>query len=222
MSEREHFPGAEQPDGSGDAAFEALLEKALRVPVPPPSAQETAVTGAREPAPVSGKRRPYPWLAVAATVLVAAGVWMSLGPNTGPPPVDRVAALPADLMAHVHHEPKALLAGNPPVDPVQVDQVFERAGVRRVGDLGTVTYIKLCPFRGHQVAHFAVQGRAGPVTVMLLPDEHVSRATTVREEGFEGTILPLSIGGSMAVVGQTGEDLDFIQERLVSAIGWKL
>jgi hypothetical protein len=219
MSEDRHSPGPERPDGAGDPAFEALLEKALRIPVPPAPVQDAP----RQPAvetPV--QRRPYAWFALAASVLLAAGLWMSLGPNIGPAPADRVAALPADLMAHVHHEPKALLAGNPPVDPVRVEQVFERAGVRRGGDIGTVTYIKLCPFRGHEVAHFAVQGKAGPVTVMLLPDEHVTRAMTVREEGFEGTILPLPIGGSMAVVGQTGEDLEFIQDRLVGAIEWKL
>ncbi len=214
MNDRRNPDSPEQPDGSGDAAFEALLEKALRIPVPPAADEK--------PAAPPSRRKPYPLFAVAATVLLAAGLWMSLGPETGPGPADRVGTLTADLMAHVHHEPKALLAGNPPVEQGQVDRVFERAGVRQDGDLGTVTYIKLCPFRGHQVAHFAVQGKTGPVTVLLLPDEQVSRATPVREEGFEGTILPLPIGGSMAVVGQTGEDLEFIQERLVSAIEWKL
>ena len=182
MNEHRHPPGPEQPDGSGDPAFEALLEKALRVPIPSAPAQETARPEVEEAARKSGNRRPYPWLAVAATVLVAAGIWMSLGPNPGEAPADRVATLSADLMAHVHHEPKALLAGNEPVGPAQVDQVLDRAGVRRGGEIGTVTYVRLCPFRGHQVAHFAVQGKSGPVTVMLLPDEHVSRAISGREE----------------------------------------
>ena len=51
-------------------------------------------------------------------------------------------------------------------------------------------------------------------------------AAVGRVDAAGGSVMapPESIGsrGSMAVVGQTGEDLEFIQERLVEAIAWKL
>ncbi len=201
-------------DGSGDPAFEALLERALKIPVPERRA---------EAAPASSPaRHPLRWLAFAATVLVAAGIWMSAGQPPGVVPVEATAGLSSEFIAHVLHEPQALQAGNVSVNPADVDRVFEQAGARRTGDVGTVTYLKLCPFRGHDVAHFAVEGIAGPVVVMLLPDEVVSGPVVVREEGFEGTIVPLPIGGSMAVAGRPGEDLELIQARLVEAIQWRL
>ncbi len=202
----------DHPDGADDPAFEALLERALTIPVPERREEPT-------PAPA---RHPLRWLAFAATVLVAAGLWMNVGQPPDGVRVATTSALSSDFMAHVLHEPQALQAGNAAVNPAEVDRVFEQAGARRTGDMGKVTYLKLCPFRGHDVAHFAVEGSAGPVVVMLLPDENVSGPVAVREEGFEGTIVPLPIGGSMAVAARPGEDLELIQERLVEAIQWRL
>jgi hypothetical protein len=85
-----------------------------------------------------------------------------------------------------------------------------------------VTYVKLCPFRGEMVAHFALSGKNGPVTVLLLPNEQVSEPMVVDEEGFQGTIAPLSIGGSIAVVGEPGEDIQDIQTRVADAVRWRL
>jgi hypothetical protein len=73
------------------------------------------------------------------------------------------------------------------------------------------------------VAHLAVQGPQGPVTVLLLPDEHVAAAMPVEEDGFVGTIVPLSkIGGSFAVVGEYAGDIDAIKDQVADAVRWRL
>ena len=216
--ERDTQSGARPGEpGSTDAEFEALLERALRIPVPAQGAAEVAAPRAR--------RRPVRYLALAASVLVAAGVWLGVRQDTVP----GGPQLTADVLEHVTHDgpyqggsavPRIRQAVT--VEAARFDGVLERAGARRNGDIGQVTYVQLCPFRGHQVAHFAIEGAAGPVTVMLLPDEQVSEPMMFMEDGFEGTIVPLRIGGSMAVIGQPGEDLELIQERLIDAIQWKL
>ena len=88
--------------------------------------------------------------------------------------------------------------------------------------VGTVSYVKLCPFRGTMVAHFVVQGSAGPVTVLLLPNEEVSEPVIVDEEGFTGTIVSLETGGSIAVVGNQEEQIEDIKNRVAAAVKGRL
>ena len=126
-------------------------------------------------------------------------------------------------MAHVHHEPAALVRTSEAVSVDDMDRVLQAAGARlpRLGD--TVTYIKLCPFRGHMVAHLAVQGQHGPVTVLLLPDENIDAPVPIEEDGFVGTIVPLdSVGGSLAVVGEHPGDIDAIKDQVADAVRWRL
>jgi hypothetical protein len=99
---------------------------------------------------------------------------------------------------------------------------MQSAGVVLTPPLGTVSYVKLCPFRGEMVAHFVVQGQSGPVTVLLLPDEEVRVPMPVDEDGLRGTIAPLAIGGSIVVVGEPSEDLQDIQDRIADAVRWRI
>lgn len=191
-----------------DAQFDALLETAFRVPVPP----------AAPPRRRSGGHWPA-LAAIAATLVLAAGAWFGLhtaGPGSN------VSRLAPEIIAHIHHEPAALVVSARTVPDAEFGAVLSRGGATLHGPVGQVSYAKLCPFRGQTVAHFVVQGERGPVTVMLLPDEDISAAATIDEDGFKGTIVPIDGGGSMAVVGQPDEDLEVIRDRLLQAVRWRL
>ncbi len=194
-NERQALAGDEE-------AFEGLLAKAARVPRGP----------ARRPHEAPGTRR---WVqgAAAAVLVVATALWMS---------VREPSSLPVDVAAHVRHEPGALVRTDQAVPQALVDEVLRQASVELARPVGLVSYMKLCPFRGKMVAHFVVQGEKGPVTVLLLPDEEVVTTIPIREEGFVGTLVPLEIGGSIAVVGDPDESLDAIRDRLVSAVRWQI
>jgi hypothetical protein len=183
--------------------FEALLEDALRVEPPMPR-------GRRGPALLP--------LAAAAALVLAASAWLGLriqDPNVA-------GSLGEELVAHILHEPQALVVAAESVPQARVDAVLQRAGATLKRPVGLVTYAILCPFRGRMVAHFVVQGERSPVTVMLLPDEHVATAMPVREGDFIGTVMPIQGGGSVAIVGQPDEDLAQIRDRVVEAVRWKL
>lgn len=185
-----------------EAAFDALLATAVRVP---------RTVRRRHDAP--GTKR---WVqaATAAAIVLATALWVG---------VREPSPLPADVMAHVHHEPGALVRTDRPVPAPEMEEVLRQAGAEMTQPVGLVTYVKLCPFRGRMVAHFVVQGERGPVTVLLLPHENVVTTMPVREEGFVGTLVPLEIGGSIAVVGETDEEsLDAIRDRLVAAVRWRV
>ncbi len=211
---------SERRDGTrrtmSDERFEALLAEALRVDVPTPESE-------RRPDPAVAARpgrttSPLRW-ALAASLLIAVGatvytLYDSAYISSGD--------LVADVMTHVGHEPRALVQPAAPVSEQDIAGVMQAAGVS-MSPLGDrVTYVKLCPFRGEMVAHFALSGRNGAVTVLLLPNETVDAPVAVHEDGFHGTIAPLSIGGSIAVLGELGEDIEDIQNRVADAVRWRL
>lgn len=194
--------------------FEALLERAMRIEVP--------VRGAVPKPARSGMRR-LRWAAMAASVLLAVGVTIKLMQDYG---YISTGDLGRDVVAHIHHEPAAIrvpvVRAQNAVPEASIESVLQAAGARLEGLQPMVRYARLCPFRGEMVAHFVVQGDAGPVTVLLLPDEEVGRPLTVDEDGFVGTVVPLEAGGSIAVVGQQGETLDEIQREVAAAVRWRL
>lgn len=207
----------ETREAAGDAAdpeFEALLERALRVPLPE--------EGRRMPQPEGGGLR-WRWPAVAAVALLTIGVIFGTLKNSAFIPGGSLAG---DVVAHINHEPRAIsprpASDVRPVSKHEVTEVLQAAGAD-MSDIGPIVrYAKLCPFRGTMVAHFVVQGEAGPVTVMLLPEEQVTGPVAVDEDGFMGTIVPLDIGGSIAVVGAPGESLEQIQREVAAALRWRL
>ena len=154
-------------------------------------------------------------LAMAATILVAVGVsflaWRSASIDT----------LHQDVIAHVHHEPRALTATTTPVALNKITRVAQRNGVQIVGDLGTVTYVKSCPFRGKMVTHLVTQTDHGPVTVLLLPGEEVNAVESIDEEGFKGTIVPVD-GGSIIVVGEDMRGVKPVETQMMNAIQWDI
>lgn len=190
-----------------DKRFEALLEAAFKVGVP-------------KPRPVSQVRSRWPAVfAVAASLVLAAGAWLGLRTET---PGQQASPLAPEIIAHIGHEPASLAVTARTVPTARFEGVLERGRASLAAPVGQVSYAMICPFRGHMVAHFVVQGKKGPVTVMLLPDEDVAEATPIDEGGFQGTIVPIESGGSVAIVGQPDEDLEEIRDLLVQAVRWSI
>jgi len=87
-----------------------------------------------------------------------------------------------------------------------------------------VSYASSCTFRGHLVPHLVVQTAMGPVTVMVLVHDSVSKQAPFDKEGYRGVIVPVPGHGSIAVLVRGQEaDLDAIKgiaARVQSAIVW--
>jgi hypothetical protein len=198
-----------------EEAFESLLERALRIDVP---ATPTAA------APIRRRPRRVVWGAMDAGILLALGVSLRILQNQG---YISTGDLRRDIVAHIHHEPGAVsvpvVSERGAIATADVEAVLRAAGAGMAPLKPIVRYAKLCPFRGEMVAHFVVQGEQGPVTVLLLPNEKVNGPERVDEDGFVGTIVPLQIGGSIAVVGEPGETaLEDIQREVAAAVQWRL
>jgi len=144
---------------------------------------------------------------VALAVLLAGGFWI-FKPQS---------VLAHEVVAHVMGESGSwdqtrLLSA------AEVADILRTAGVVFDASL-PVVYGYACPFRGHRVPHFVVQTGNGPMTVMLLAHEKVSKRTRFSEEGLHGELLPAG-NGSVAVLMRTGELPEDLAQEIVSAARW--
>jgi hypothetical protein len=201
--------------------FEGKLERALRVSVPEAAkSAEGVIAGGGVVIPLRPRRSPVvrKWLALAASVLlglgVAGGLWLA-APHT---------SLAADVVAHMAGEPEAWTRTEVPVPSPELDAVLRDAHMHLGADAGTVSYAQSCLFRGHHVPHLVVQTGMGPVTVMVLVHESVSKPKAFDEDGYRGVLLPVAGHGSIAVLAkdQSGNlaSVENVAARVRTAIEW--
>ena len=136
----------------------------------------------------------------------------------------RIPALAADVVAHMAGEPQAWARTDIPVSPPELAQALADARVQLDPKAGMVSYARSCLFRAHHVPHLVVQTEMGPVTVMVLAHESVSRPERFDEQGYHGVILPVAGHGSLAVLarGQNPDPgmLKQIAARVQDALIW--
>jgi hypothetical protein len=196
--------------------FEGRLERALRVPAETPS----PVVSFWQPRSwtAAPRRRRRRWLAAAASValavVIAGSLWVAAPGRS----------LAADVVDHMAEEPDAWARTDLPVPQSKLDRVLSEAHVRLKAEAGPVSYANSCLFRGHDVPHLVLQTSGGPVTVMVLAHESVTRSVRFDEQGYRGVIVPVPDHGSLAVL-ERGRRLDFkavegFAERVRSAIDW--
>jgi uncharacterized protein DUF3379 len=155
------------------------------------------------------------WLALAASIamaFVAAGIWLT--PRS---------SLAADVVSHMAEEPAAW-ESHAMLSAGELAPVLKRANMTLNPNAASVSYASSCSFRGQVVPHLVVQSPGGPVTVMVLIHESVSKARQFDEQGYRGTILPIPHHGSIAVLmkelGTTPAEIDAIAAQVRSAIVW--
>ncbi len=156
--------------------------------------------------------KPMAWRgwALAASVLIAVTatmvVWFAR-------PTDSLAH---EIAVHVGGEPLSW-DKTTPVDAAYLERVLRNGGVDSTVTSNEVVYAQTCLFRGHFVPHLVVQTASGPVTVMILPNEHVTRRQSFYEGGFAGVIVPVQ-QGSIAVLARGATNIDDIAGRMRSTM----
>ena len=156
------------------------------------------------------------YLGLAASVALAAVLGMQFfGHKTTYP------SLAAEIVAHLDHEPQSRVITSQPVSDGRLASVVNDNGVALAPDVGLVTYARSCVINGNTVPHLVVQGRSGPVTLLLMPDEAIDGAVSLEEEGVNGVILPVG-DGSIAIIGESEERLDEIEDQVVDSVTWTI
>jgi hypothetical protein len=124
----------------------------------------------------------------------------------------------------MREEPQAWRRTDVPVQSSKLQDVLRDSHVRLAAGAGMVSYANSCEFRGHQVPHLVIQTEAGPVTVMVLVHEPVSKPVQFDEQGYRGVIVPVAGHGSLAVLTRgPATDIKTVEEiahRVLDSIVW--
>ena len=197
--------------------FEASLRDALRVEPPPDLAQRILdAQRARTPASPAPRGRKA-WAvsgAIAATLALAVGIAM-LRPGGSEPPAD---GLEANVLHHVQDELPHLHEVQE-VSPQQLAKLIESLGGRLKQPLQQVNFAGKCQMRRYPGAHLVLVGRKGPVTVLIMPGERIASLRHFSSQRFEGELVPTDYG-SLAVIGEKGEDTASIAATVSRDIAW--
>jgi anti-sigma factor RsiW len=189
--------------------LDGLLKRALEVPAP--SVRSIVTPLLRKPA--ADRTQTKRWFALAASILLAvvlgAAVWLA-SPRQ---------SLAADVIVHIQEEPDAMVQTDERVASAALADVLHRAGVRLKSGAQTVSIARYCPFRGTTIPHLVVQTPEGPITVLVLPHEHVKSAQSFNEQGYRGTILP-SGRGAIAIVATSSAAIDAAAAQIAAEVEW--
>lgn len=189
------------------------VEQALRIDVPDNLAsriilRQSIVSGRVQQSRV---RRVY---ALAASVLLAiglAGGWLIMNDV---PEVDRAVA------ARISAVPAAGVVKDR-ISDAELVRVIRTVGGELSGEIGNVYYASIYYVRDHQCGQLVVQGAVGPVTILLMPGVYIEGARDLQSKKFKGIVVPTT-NGSMAIVGEPGEPLHEVEQRMRSAVTWQL
>ena len=157
------------------------------------------------------------WIGIAASFALAAIIGMQFVGN-GPANDQQLAAA---VLAHLDHEPGALLVTNVSVSDEQFARVMNPTVGTMDRDVGLVSYARTCIINGMSIPHLVIQGEHGPVTLLLLPNEMVSSPVSLAGESVNGVILPHG-NGSIAIIGEREERIQDLEQRVVDSVEWSI
>ncbi|MCB1785962.1 MAG: DUF3379 family protein [Chromatiaceae bacterium] len=195
-------------------AQEAALRSVLLEPTPPAGLDDRIRLAARLERRNAANSRW--WYAAAASVLLLIGASMASLWTTAVQRSDE--SLAQAVLNHIDDEASHLRTAHA-VSRERVKWVFQRFGAELAGDIGQVNFAAECLMRHRNGVHLVLPGQMGPVTVFFMPGEMTDDIIQVESTRFVGQVLPTH-WGSIAVVGELGEPLDGLGQRLASAVRW--
>ena len=171
---------------------ETRLEEALRVRVPED-------LEARILARAAGAHRSPRWPAVAANLILAAGIgWL-----IGAPRPDSLAIAGIDFV--VHEEAQSIVDAEP-TDLQLLARVAREMGVSLPYQLGRISYICIYPIAGEGGHHLLVSTPLGKLTVLLLPGRTLASRTAAAAHGLTAAVIPVA-KGAVAIIGSSPQSV---------------
>jgi hypothetical protein len=156
--------------------------------------------------------------ALATGLSLALGLSAWLGIHSGLYPGLRTE-LSVVVLEHIKNEPDSLRVDRK-LSAGAMELMLSDLGARLTADPGPVRYMGRCHIREQYGLHLVLPGKRGPVTVLLMPGEHVPERRLLDSVSFSGVIVPTDYG-SMAVVGSRREPVESVIERMQKSVAWK-
>ncbi len=196
--------------------LESKIARALELPVPELRMPELPEIESDKVVAIKPKRRPSPpvWLAMAASVALVAIVGVRMFGD-----VHEYDSLSEEIIAHLDHEPYALRVTDKAVSDTRLTRIVPANLATLDHSAGLITYAQNCKIQGKVSPHLVIQGKSGPITVILMPEVRVLNAETIEGESINGVILPVG-DGSIAIIGEKDEDLAPVQNKIIDSVAW--
>jgi hypothetical protein len=172
---------AHRADCAECARYAADLERvdqllAVALAVPAPAVQQKPWQ--------QGRRSNLRWYALAASLLVVAGVatgaWLEV----------RRDALFTELLKHANGERNVMMISDKRVDEAKVRDTLAKAGARLQGVI-PISTARTCKVRGVVAPHLFVQTPDGPVQLLLLSDHRFLWRYSSRGLGLHAELVPV-------------------------------
>ncbi len=189
------------------------LVEALRVDVPENLASRIILRQSLQKSEVPSKYKPRRY-AIAASLLLTLGLAGGLYTIISTAPFHRA------VMAHLDGE-WDLLVQRQDVSDQKLMSMLDTVGGELKGDIGKIKHASLCDFSEYGGAHLVLEGRKGPVVVLLLPKKDIAGPNVMSGNRSEG-ILVSTNNGSMAIVGDKDEALHDVERQVRAALVWRL
>lgn len=189
------------------AAFEEQLKAALDV-TPPTDLVDGLVDIAEQPA--APRRR---WMAIAASLVVAAGAAALLWNTTGAP-----QSLDEHVAWHYALDGQRVLEmANPDFDLATGREILAQFDFTADAEMEShIRFVKICPGYDGDSAHLVVQTEAGLVSIFIMPgvrtEEHL-----VEFDGMQAYLVSLS-GATAAIVGRTEQGVAAYRDMVRNAL----
>jgi len=152
---------------------------------------------------------------MAASIILGVGLVVYLGLNQFSP-VNNAYALEAAVINHITDEIHQL-HGSHDVSEKKFGNIMTAINTRTRDDIGKLNYASKCQIRKNAGAHLITNGESGPVTILVMPGEHIDKDINITSSRFDGAIYSTDYG-SLAVVGEKGEQISPIAEKMLQNI----
>ncbi len=198
--------------------FDLKIAKALQIDVPELRVPELPPIEGDKVAVLPVRRRSSKpiWFAVAATMVLATSIAVRMSGL-----FDSYDSLAEEVLAHLDHEPAALRVTDVAVSDERLARIVPASLADFERSDALVTYAQSCIIHGKTVPHLVIQGKHGPVTILLMPEEKIAEATPLDGDNVRGLILPVG-DGSIAIIGDREEELEPIRKDIVDSVTWTI
>jgi len=189
--------------------FEQQLSDTMSIT--PPEGLASRILLAQSTGQIQTQKRQHRFLAIAASFILAIGVMIAVQINPFSQSVDQL------VLAHVNNEVNHL-NDKLNVSDAKIQTIFKELNMKVSSPLGQVNFAGNCEMRNKQKgAHLVLQGKNGPVTVLIMPAEQVASKRKISDPRFHGVIVPAT-RGSFAVVAERNEILEPYVQQLGQVI----
>lgn len=130
----------------------------------------------------------------------------------------KASGLDKTILTLINQAPFAL-SPKTPVSRQKVTTALAPVGVSLSTDIGSITFASRCFVRDKLAGHIVLKGEAGPITVLLIPNQRLLARGSIKGGHWSGFIVPSGLG-AIAIVAHPGEPLERVEQRIVDAVRW--